>query len=196
MIVQRLIALVAIAVLSPLMLVLAIMVVADSGLPIFYRGIRVGLNGRLFQIFKLRTMRRDVAGSGVTVDDDPRITRIGRRLRRHRLDELPQLWNVVVGDMALVGPRPEAPQFVDHAERAWSVILSVRPGLTGPTQLRHLDEAVMLRGDDPDGVYRREVLPGKIASDVAYVRGRSVRGDLSLLVATARALVGPREASR
>ena len=196
LLVQRLIALVAIGVLSPLLIVVAITVISDSGLPIFHRGVRVGLNGRVFHIVKFRTMRRDATGSRVTADDDLRITRIGRRLRRHRLDELPQLWNVVVGDMALVGPRPEAPRFVDSDTQDWSVILSVRPGITGPTQLRHLDEATLLRGADPEGVYRRDVLPGKIASDLAYVRERSVRGDLTLLMATARALIGRREDSR
>jgi lipopolysaccharide/colanic/teichoic acid biosynthesis glycosyltransferase len=187
--IQRVLAFGGLLLIAPVLLVLAIAVVLDSGLPVLYRGSRIGRGGVAFRIVKLRTMRNGPGGSRLTLGDDVRVTRVGRHLRRYRLDELPQLWNIVRGEMALVGPRPEAPEFVNLSDPAWREILSVRPGLTGLTQLRHLDEGTLLRGPDPERVYRRDVLPAKIDSDLEYVRDRSVLGDLGLLAATVRAVV-------
>lgn len=188
-IVQRVLALIALVLVSPLLFALAVLIRVDSSGPAVYRGLRVGRGGRLISIHKLRTMRSvpPIAETrGITSHEDPRVTRVGRVLRRTRLDELPQLWDVARGALALVGPRPEAPEFVDLGDDRWREILSVRPGITGPTQLKFLDEASLLVGGDPERTYREYLLPRKVESDRQYVRTRSIRGDLEILAATAR----------
>lgn len=177
-------------VLSPLLAVLALWVRLDSTGPALYRALRVGRDGRPFVMVKFRTMAvgadRHSAISGAA---DARVTRLGRRLRSSRLDELPQLINVVRGDMSLVGPRPEAPQFVRHYTPEQLAVLRVRPGITGPTQLRFRDEAMLLTEPDIEAQYVRELLPVKLTSDLAYARERTFAGDLALLVATVRLIV-------
>ena len=181
---QRVMALLLLVVLAPLEALIAAAVVLDSGRPALHLGPRMGLQGRRITIHKFRTMRDGLGGPDVTGRDDVRVTRIGRILRRTRLDELPQLWDVARGVMLLVGPRPEAPAFVDIANPAWREILSVRPGITGPTQLRFLDEAQLLRGADPSRIYRESVLPMKMAADLAYVHSRSWLGDIRIMLET------------
>lgn len=179
------VALVGIVLLAPEFLILAVAVRFSSPGPIIFCQRRVGLNGREFMLFKFRTMRPDSAQSGpaVTASDDPRITPLGRVLRRWKLDELPQLWNVLRGDMALVGPRPEVPQYVAlWPADARTEILSVRPGLTDPAFLDlPSEEHALSQAADPQVYYREELLPKKVALYLRYIRERSAIGDLAIL---------------
>jgi lipopolysaccharide/colanic/teichoic acid biosynthesis glycosyltransferase len=134
---------------------------------------------------------RSEAGPGVTTGRDARVTRIGGLLRRFRLDELPQLWNVAMGQMRLVGPRPEDPRYVDFDRPLHCEVFTEPPGIAGLTQLVYADEGRLLDATaDPDGYYREEILPRKVAIDAAYLRNRSVKLDLWILAQTPRALLG------
>jgi lipopolysaccharide/colanic/teichoic acid biosynthesis glycosyltransferase len=178
------------ALLSPLIAVLAVLVRVTSPGPALHRARRVGQSGREFTMYKLRTMQRHgAAGPAITGRDDPRVTSLGRALRRTRLDELPQLWNVLRGDMSLVGPRPEDPRFVARYTPEQREVLSVRPGITGPAQLAYRDEERLLPTEEPEGTYLRDIMPAKLAIDLAYVRRRSVLGDLLILGRTIGAAV-------
>ena len=179
--VDLVIALPALAVLGPLLLLLAAAVRLGSRGPALYAARRVGRAGDEFTMYKLRTMYADRGGAAITGRDDPRVTPLGRVLRRMHLDELPQLWNIVRGEMSLVGPRPEDPQFVSHYSPEQRAVLGVRPGLTGPAQLAHRDESRRLPAHDTDAVYELDVLPGKLAIDLEYVRHHSLAGDLRIL---------------
>jgi lipopolysaccharide/colanic/teichoic acid biosynthesis glycosyltransferase len=174
---------------SPLVLAAAIAVKIDSPGPAFYVSTRVGKGGRDFRIVKLRTMRAHAAGPAVTAGDDPRITRVGRFLRRTKLDELPQLLNVLKGDMSLVGPRPEDPKYVAHYSMEQRRVLDVRPGITGPTVLQFIDEESLLRGGEAESRYLTEVMPRKLAVDLDYVDHATFRGDLVILGHTTIALL-------
>lgn len=160
--------------------------VDDPSGPVFFRQVRVGLGGREFRILKLRSMRASTGGPQVTSGGDDRVTRVGRILRKTKLDELPQLLNVVAGDMSLVGPRPEVPRYV----AAWpsdarTVILSVRPGITDPGSIafRH-EEDELAAAPDPERYYVDEILPRKVALYVGYVRTRTFLGDLAIILRT------------
>ncbi len=182
-------------ILSPVLLLLALLVRLSSPGPVLYAGRRVGRDGREFRLLKLRTMQvgADRLGPGITLDQDPRITPLGRWLRAHRLDELPQLWNVLRGDMSLVGPRPEDPRYVAHYTPEQREVLRVRPGITGPAQIAYRNEAERLRSaPDPEEMYLREIMPAKLAIDLAYLRRRTVWSDLALLFNTLRLYVGNR----
>jgi lipopolysaccharide/colanic/teichoic acid biosynthesis glycosyltransferase len=179
---------VALAITSPVLAASAIAVKLESPGPAIYRGKRAGKDGKEFHILKLRTMRVDPSGPGVTAGDDPRITRVGRFLRRTKIDELPQLWNVLKGDMSLVGPRPEDPKYVAHYTPEQRQVLSVQPGITGPTALAFIDEEDLLRGGDPEVTYVEKLMPRKLAVDLDYVRGHSFAGDLRILARTALAV--------
>jgi lipopolysaccharide/colanic/teichoic acid biosynthesis glycosyltransferase len=178
----------ALVVLSPVLAVVGLAVRLDSRGPAFFRQERVGLEGRPFRIHKFRTMRVDHDGATVSGTGDPRVTRVGRFLRRTKLDELPQLIDVVRGDMSLVGPRPELAAYValwPEADRR--VILSVRPGVTDPASIRWRHESDELaRVPDPERHYVETILPRKAEMYVAYVRSRSLVGDLRVLGETAR----------
>ena len=174
---------------SPIVLAAALAVKLESPGPAFYAGTRVGRGGRPFRILKLRTMQARPGGPSVTAGDDPRITRVGRVLRRSKLDELPQLLNVLRGEMSLVGPRPEDPRYVAHYTPEQREVLGVRPGMTGPTVLAFIDEEELLRGGDAESVYLAEVMPGKLAIDLKYVRHASFGGDLMILGRTALAVL-------
>jgi lipopolysaccharide/colanic/teichoic acid biosynthesis glycosyltransferase len=163
----------------------------DRG-PVFYRARRVGEGGKSIVIIKLRTMRADASGAPITVRGDPRVTRVGRALRRFKLDELPQLWCVVRGDMSLVGPRPEDPRYVDWADPLHRQVFSARPGITGLAQLRYHDEESLLVGPDQDNLYRSVVLPAKLRLDRAYLERRSLGLDLCILAQTAGAVLSAR----
>jgi lipopolysaccharide/colanic/teichoic acid biosynthesis glycosyltransferase len=181
----------ALLLLSPLLLVLAGVVKLDSPGPVFFRQQRVGRHGVPFRIHKLRTMRHGAAGLALTVGDDARITRAGRWLRRTRLDELPQLIDVLQGTMSLVGPRPEVPRYVAHyppalRERA----LAVRPGITDPSSLDFIDEAALLaRAADPEREYIEVILPAKLRRAADYAEQASLATDLAVLWRTLRVLV-------
>lgn len=178
---------------SPLFILLAILIKRGSRGPVFFRQVRVGKDGREFRIYKFRTMRADADRSGpqITSADDNRITPLGKRLRNLKLDELPQLINVIHGEMSLVGPRPQVPKFVDEFDPVYrAIVLAVKPGITGPTQLKFRNEETLLKGRaDRERYYIEEVLPVKCALDVEYVKRRSIRLDLGVLMTTGTLLV-------
>lgn len=168
---------------------LAMRLAGDRG-PFLYRAPRVGEGGKVFAILKVRTMSEGPRGSSITILRDPRVTPLGRILRRLRIDELPQLLNVVRGEMSLVGPRPEDPVFVDWSDPIHRRVFTTRPGITGLAQLQFHDEAELLTGPDPEERYRREVLPAKLKLDVEYLDRRSFLLDLRILAGTVRAIFG------
>ena len=176
---------------SPLVLVGALAVKLDSPGPAFYRSTRVGLGGMTFHMYKLRSMRAgaDAQGPAVTVNADPRVTRVGRVLRRLKIDELPQLVNVVKGDMSLVGPRPEAPEYVKLYTPEQRRVLDVRPGITGEAVVVYHNEAELLTGDDAESTYRDKVMQEKLALDLDYVAHHSFGRDMRILAQTAGLLV-------
>jgi lipopolysaccharide/colanic/teichoic acid biosynthesis glycosyltransferase len=184
------VALLALVVLSPLMLAAALWIKLDSPGPVFFRQERVGQHGRLFHIHKFRSMRAGAAGLPLTVGADHRITRAGVFLRRTRLDELPQLIDVLQGRMSLVGPRPEVPRYVAHyPAHLRERVLSVRPGITDPASLEFLDEASLLaRAADPERAYIEQVLPIKLQHAVDYAQQASLATDVSVLWRTVRTL--------
>lgn len=177
----------------PLLLAIAVAIKLDSRGPVLFRQQRVGRHGVLFRIHKFRTMVADASqrGSGLTVGADPRITRFGRWLRRTRLDELPQLIDVLAGTMSLVGPRPELPAYVAHYPAALrDRALAVRPGITSLGALEFLDEAELLaRAADPEREYIEVILPRKVQLAADYAAQASLRGDLAVLGRTLRRLV-------
>lgn len=177
-------------VLSPLLLVVALLIRLDSPGPVLFRGERVGRNGRCFQICKFRTMVADAArrGPGVTTKGDSRVTHVGHFLRRTKLDEFPQLINVLWGDMSLVGPRPEDPRYVASYTPEQRRVLEVRPGMTSLASVRFRHEEDMLEGDDWERVYREEVLSAKLETELAYLANRSVLRDFGIVVQTLLAL--------
>lgn len=183
----------------PLIVVLGLLVRITSPGPAIFRQTRVGRHGRPFELLKLRSMRtrtrREPSGAEVTAGGDVRITPIGAFLRRFKLDELPQLWNVFRGDMALVGPRPEVPRYVDIEDPRWIPVLAVRPGLTDAVTLRLRDEESLLAaaGSEPEAFYRRYLLPWKLAGYAAYEQRRTMRSDFGILLRTVLALVAPTE---
>jgi lipopolysaccharide/colanic/teichoic acid biosynthesis glycosyltransferase len=176
---------VALVVLSPLMIVLAAAVRLDSQGPALFKQERVGRAGRPFRIYKLRSMVRDaerLAGN-VSPKGDPRVTRVGAFLRRWYLDELPQLFNVLKGDMSLVGPRPETPGYVALYTEDQLRVLAVKPGVAGPSTLAFIDESRLLdQADDPEDYYVNHLLHERVRLDLQYVDRRSLRGDVALLV--------------
>ena len=182
-----LVSLVLIVVAAPLMLCVALVIKLDSRGPILYRCLRVGADGRTFWMLKFRKMRQGALGLSLTVGDDARFTRIGRLLADTKLDELPQLWNVLRGQMSLVGPRPEDPRFVAVLPGEYALILKVRPGLTGYTQLALFDETAILDRHDPVAHYATQLLPKKAALDMLYVRKLSVLRDIQIMLWTATA---------
>ena len=174
-------------VLSPLFLILAIWVKLDSPGPVFFRQTRVGRNNIDFRIFKFRTMCvGSDKGSQVTIGGkDPRITRAGVFLRKTKLDEMPQLINVFVGDMSLVGPRPEVRHYVDYWTPEQMHVLDIRPGVTGPASIKFRDENELLGGvEDPEKFYIEVVMQEKLRLDLAYVRSHTLAGDLLLILKT------------
>lgn len=179
--------------LTPLLVGTAMLVRFSSPGPILFRQQRVGLGGRLFWMLKFRTMRVGSGGPLVTSRDDNRITPVGRWLRLLKLDELPELWNVVRGEMDLVGPRPEVPSLVDPSQPLWKEVLSVRPGLTDPVTitLRNEEELMAAVPCDRDAFYRNVLQPYKLRRYCDYIRGRSWRSDLKTVLVTALAVLRP-----
>jgi lipopolysaccharide/colanic/teichoic acid biosynthesis glycosyltransferase len=174
---------------APLWLAIAVAIVVDERGPVLYRARRVGQGGREFDMYKFRKMRSDAAGPRLTVSGDARFTRVGGFLARTKLDELPQLLNVLRGEMALVGPRPEDPSFVADFPGAFDAITRVRPGITGLSQIQYRDESALLVGDDFEALYRELLLPQKIALDLFYARHRCLALDLRVLAWTVVAIV-------
>lgn len=175
-------------ILAPFFALIALAIKLDSPGPVFYRQERVGKNGGRFRIHKFRTMqlRRDEDGLQLTVDRDPRITAVGDVLRRYKIDELPQLIDVLFGNMSLVGPRPEVPRYVDYySERDKRLVLSLRPGITDFASIRYRDENSLLSAScEPERTYLRSILPKKLRYYRFYVRRRTFLLDLKLIALT------------
>jgi lipopolysaccharide/colanic/teichoic acid biosynthesis glycosyltransferase len=164
----------------------------SDGRPLLFRQIRIGKGSKPFELIKLRTMRSNSQTVALTTAGDARIFPFGRFLRRWKLDELPQLWNVIRGDMSLVGPRPEAPRYVDLSDPVWAEVLSVRPGITSEVTLALRDEEGLLAssGPDPEEFYRTRLLPWKLRLEAEHTRTRSATKDISVLMRTAGAIFG------
>ena len=178
--------------LLPILIACAVAVRLSSPGPILFRQQRVGLHGNIFDILKFRTMRPARTGQElqITIGRDPRITAIGAFLRKWKLDELPQLWNVVAGDMSIVGPRPEVPKYVAiYPTAIRDIVLSVRPGITDPCSiyLRHESE-ILARADDPERFYIETLLPEKLRLASAYARNQTMMTDISIIVRTILAI--------
>lgn len=152
----------------------------------FFIQTRVGRGGKLFKVVKIKTMLPvDFVNTTVTRRGDPRITRLGAFFRGAKIDELPQLWNVLLGEMSFVGPRPDVPGFADRLEGAERAILSIRPGITGPATLAYRNEEELLAGQDDPEAYNREVIwPDKVRINLDYIRNWSLRGDLEYIINT------------
>ena len=179
--------------LSPLLLALAAWIRLDSPGPVFFRQERIGLRGRPFRIYKFRSMRVDHSGPQITVGADDRITRSGHIIRAYKLDELPQLLNVFLGDMSLVGPRPEVPRYVAlYPADVRAEVLSVRPGITDLASVQYRSESTLLAASaDPERTYVDTILPAKLALCRQYVRERNFLLDLKIIAMTVGILHKP-----
>jgi len=178
--------------LSPLLFALIVFVKIDSTGPVFYRGLRVGRHGKSFCIFKFRTMVVDAEklGGASTPEDDPRVTRVGRFLRKYKLDELPQILNVITGEMSLVGPRPQVLWAVELYTQEERIVLNARPGITDYASVRFRDEGEILRGSaNPDKDYFEKIHPEKMRLSLEYVRKQSLWLDCQILWKTLEAVV-------
>lgn len=178
-------ALLGLIVVSPLLVFIAIAVKLSSTGPVFFRQTRVGRNFHPFRIVKFRTMHEGMDGPRITARGDHRVTAVGRLLRRTKFDELPQLWNVLVGDMSLVGPRPEIPEYVEQFRGDYEEILKVRPGITDPASIEFRREEILLaQADNPEAKYLSVILPKKLEMAREYVKTRTFFGDLILIFRT------------
>jgi lipopolysaccharide/colanic/teichoic acid biosynthesis glycosyltransferase len=183
--------LVGLILLSPFLLLVALLIKIDSRGPALYPAQRVGQHGRLFRLYKFRTMVVDAPGRGppITTAGDRRVTRLGRPLRRAKIDEVPQLINVVKGDMSLVGPRPEDPRYVALYTPQQRRALAARPGITSRASLRYRHEEELLDAQDWEQVYIRQVMPNKLQMELDYLARRNVWSDLGVIFQTVLALV-------
>lgn len=189
-------AVVALAIASPILFLCAVAVLLESRGPVFFLQWRVGQNGKPFEVFKLRTMIHgaDKRGPKITASGDPRITRVGRVLRKTKLDELPQLFNVLRGEMSLVGPRPEVPEYTLKYTLAERRALDVKPGITGPASLAHINEEQLLAGrTDKEHFYINTIMRHKLKIDLAYCRNIGLFEDLKNIFLTMEALFVPGE---
>jgi len=172
---------------TPILLILAILIKREDGGPVFYRGVRVGLHGNPFRIFKFRTMvvNAEKIGGSSTADDDPRITKIGKFIRKYKLDELPQLINVLKGEMSFVGPRPEVQHYVNMYTNEEKAILNVKPGITDWASMWNSDEGAILAGStDAEKTYMEKIRPEKIRLQLKYVKERSFWVDVIMVFQT------------
>ncbi len=173
--------------LGPLLLLIAIIIKIDSKGPVFYKQVRVGKGEKQFKIIKFRTMIINAEKNGlqITVGNDSRITKVGYCLRRYKLDELPQLINVLVGDMSLVGPRPEVPKYVEMYNEKQRIILRVRPGITDLASIEYRDENTLLaKNCNPEEIYIKDIIPRKIELNTEYIENMSVFYDAKLILKT------------
>jgi len=178
--------------LVPLFIIIAVWIKIDSRGPVFYRGIRVGLNGKLFRIYKFRSMVLDAEklGASSTSANDLRVTKVGASIRKRKLDEMPQLINVFIGDMSFVGPRPEVKKFVDMYTEEEKMILTVRPGITDWASIWNSDEGAILAGStDPDRDYLEKIRPEKIRLQLKYVNERSFLTDIKIILLTLKIIL-------
>ena len=178
-----------------LWLAAAVAIKLDSPGPVFHRARRIGKDGQPFTLYKFRTMVADAPrqGPGITRQDDPRITRVGRFLRKLKIDEMPQLINVLKGEMSIVGPRPEDPRYVAHYTPEQRRVLSVRPGMASPAfiKYRHEEELLAAAGDDVENTYLTVILPDKLRLDLEYIEQQSFLFDLGVLARAALSLFRP-----
>jgi len=183
----------ALIVFSPIMAAAALAIVISSRGGAYFRQERVGKNGRTFILYKLRTMRAAAGGPELTAAGDPRVTAVGRLLRRTKLDEIPQLWNVLRGDMSLVGPRPEVARYVDPGADSWRFVLQAKPGIVDPITLRLRNEEGLLSqlNGNREGLYLNVLQPFKLRGYEEYLRSRSALADAKILVETAIAVLFP-----
>lgn len=180
-------ALVGLTVCLPIFIVISVCIKLDDGGPVFFMQERVGRGGKLFNIVKFRTMRlnADRVGPAITIGADPRITRVGSWLRKTKLDELPQLWNVLVGQMSFVGPRPEVPQYVRYYNSEQRKVLNLVPGITDPASIKYRNESeILAQSQDPIRTYVEQIMPDKIKINLQYARTATVWTDLKLIVVT------------
>jgi lipopolysaccharide/colanic/teichoic acid biosynthesis glycosyltransferase len=190
-------ALLALAIAAPLLVIAALVILAEDGRPILFRQTRIGRYGAPFTILKLRSMSADGRGPAITSRNDPRITKAGRWLRTFKLDELPQLANVLCGEMSLIGPRPEVPEYVEPGSELWSKVLKLRTGITDlATLIFRNEEAILASARDPEGYYRSVILPEKLRLNLQYQQSRSVALDLKLLILTVWCSFRPRSFDR
>jgi lipopolysaccharide/colanic/teichoic acid biosynthesis glycosyltransferase len=187
-------ALVGLCVIAPFLVVAVIAIAMSSPGPLLFCQQRVGRSGHTFTLFKLRSMTVANSGPLVTAGNDARITRVGRILRKTKLDEFPELWNIVKGDMSFVGPRPEVPRFVDMNDARWRRVLQARPGLTDPVTLRLRNEETLLAAapGEREEFYRQVLQPYKLRGYLAYLQQRSWTRDVQVLVSTVIAVLMPR----
>ncbi|NPA51580.1 MAG: sugar transferase [Aquificae bacterium] len=179
--------LIGLIILLPVFVIVAVLIKKEDGGAVFFRQERVGQNGKLFKIYKFRTMveNAEKLGAQVTKGDDPRITKIGKILRKYKIDELPQLINVLKGEMSLVGPRPEVPKYVKAYPKDYAEILKVKPGITDYASLEYIDEEKLLKGaENPEEVYIKQILPEKIKFYKKYLKEISFTTDLKLILRT------------
>ncbi|MEL7570492.1 MAG: sugar transferase [Eubacteriaceae bacterium] len=176
-----------IIILSPFLLLTAVTIKLDSKGPVFFKQIRVGKDEKQFKIYKFRTMVTDAEKQGlqITVGDDPRITKIGRFLRKYKLDEFPQLFNVFIGNMSFVGPRPEVPKYIALYDSKQKSILKVRPGITEEASIEYKDESeILAKSSCPEKTYIEEIMPKKIELNLNYMKNISLLYDISLMFKT------------
>jgi lipopolysaccharide/colanic/teichoic acid biosynthesis glycosyltransferase len=179
-------------ILSPLMFILALAILIDSPQGVFFGQIRVGKDGREFRMWKFRTMKPNSEKLGqLTVGArDNRITRVGFWLRKYKVDELPQLWNVFIGDMSMVGPRPEVPRYVALYNAKQKAVLSIRPGITDYASLLYFEESVLLaQSPDPESTYIHEVMPAKLQLNLDYLDKRTFSNDMSIIMDTVKRML-------
>lgn len=179
-------ALIVIIVFSPLLILLSVWIAFDSKGGVFYKQERVGKNGKLFNLLKFRSMRPNADRAGqLTVGDDNRVTKVGRFIRKYKLDELPQLFNIVKGEMSVVGPRPEVPKYVDMYSEEQKKVLLALPGLTDFASIEYLDEQKILgAADNPQKIYIEEVMPAKLELNLKYIKERNFWLDIGLIFKT------------
>jgi lipopolysaccharide/colanic/teichoic acid biosynthesis glycosyltransferase len=171
--------------LSPLLLAIAVFIKLKMPGPVLFRQERIGRNGKPFTIFKFRSMRPDHQGSTISVKGEKRITPLGAFLRKHKFDELPELWNVVCGDMSLVGPRPDMPGYANQLVGEEKLILKLRPGITGPASLKYANEEELLAGVADPVKYNDEIIwPDKVRINLDYYYNRSFLGDMLIIFKT------------
>ena len=185
--------LVALIVLTPLFALAALLILLSDGRPLLFRQQRVGRNGQAFLILKFRTMPVGSGGPPITTSSDGRVTKTGAWLRTLKIDELPQLVNVLRGEMSLIGPRPEVPEYVEFDDHRWRTVLAVRPGITDLASLAFRNEEEILGpAPDPEAYYRSVILPEKLRLNLLYQQSRTLVRDLKLLWMTARYSFFPR----
>jgi lipopolysaccharide/colanic/teichoic acid biosynthesis glycosyltransferase len=178
------ISLLALLLLAPVFLILAVVIKLTSRGPVFYKGRRVGRRGEIFLMHKFRSMvvNADRIGTDLTPQGDPRVTKVGRFLRKTKVDEIPQVIDVLRGKMSLVGPRPESPLYARYYDDRQKHVLSVRPGMMGPAQIKYRNEELMLKGrEDPDEYYVQELMPRKLEIDLGYIENMSFLLDMGIL---------------